>query len=142
MSAGAAALRGRAAAEALMVDTFTPYAPNGSTTGGDGLQVPAYTTKTATVGKTQSRSMQSEVGHRMVRVGDVERPVLEAGLHIPMTALVPVAGDQGVGWEYVCTAVGVGSDPALVGRRWLVVSVASKTFQTSRRLDVVEVTSP
>lgn len=144
MSASAAAARGRAAATALMVDTFTPYAPNGYATV-DGLEVPVFITKTATVGKVQSRGAGLGAGNdtsaRSVRIGGVDRPVLEGALHIPLTALVPVAGDPGVGWEYVCTAVGSGADPAGLNRRYLVVSVPTKTFMTARRLDVVEVTA-
>jgi hypothetical protein len=52
---------------------------------------------------------------------------------------VPTAGDQGIGWEYLCTAVGAHDDPTLLGRRFLVVNAPAKSFATARRLDVVEV---
>jgi hypothetical protein len=52
---------------------------------------------------------------------------------------VPTAGDQGIDWEYLCTAVGAHDDPTLLGRRFLVVNAPAKSFATARRLDVVEV---
>ena len=142
MSARTALLRGQLAAEALMGDTFTAYSPNGTTTV-NGLKVPAYANQGSTPGKVQAGSQQGgDTNTRTVTVGGVERPVIESGLHLPIDAPVPVAGDRGRGWEYVCTAVGAGSDPELVGRRYLVVGVPAKSYATARRLDVVEVPAP
>lgn len=139
MSIGSALLRGRLAAEAEMTLTFTPYSPNGYTTV-SGLEVPAYASHTSTRGKVQGGSASTtDTVTRYVTIGGVERPVLAGGLHIPISATVPKAGDQGVGWEYLCTAVGTYDDPALLNRRYLVVSVPAKSFATARRLDVVEV---
>lgn len=136
---------GRAAAEARMQDTFTAYSPNGTTVVG-GLEVPAFklepftATSAGTPGKVQgSSAATTDPATDFVLVGGVRRPVMRAGLHIPISAPVPVAGDQGVGWEYECAAVGSLSDPSLVGRRFLVVNVPAKSFATARRLDVVEV---
>lgn len=124
-----------------MTLTLTPYEPASKTTNGDGYLVDGYTAKTPTVGKFQSPSSQGkDTPTRSVRIGDVARPVLVAGLHIPIGSLVPKAGRQrGIGWEYVVTAVGQADDPALLGRRFLVVEVPAKSFATARRLDVVEV---
>lgn len=122
-----------------MTLTLTPYAPNGFTTV-SGLEVQAYTTHTATSGKFQGGSASTaDAATRTVTVGDVARPVLAGGLHIPIAATVPKAGEQGKGWEYAVTAVGPDDDPALLGRRFLVVSVPAKSFATARRLDVAEV---
>lgn len=122
-----------------MTDRFTVYSPNGYTTV-DGLEVRAFTTEGTTLGKVQASSAQSgDTATRTVTVGAVSRPVLSGGLHIPISADLPVAGDPGVGWEYECTAVGDVSDASLVGRRYLVVGVPGKSFATARRLDVVEV---
>jgi hypothetical protein len=122
-----------------MVDTFTAYSPNGKTTV-SGLEVQAYANEGSTRGKVQGGSASvADTASRTVQIGGVARPVLTGGLHIPISADLPVAGTQGIGWEYECTAVGADSDPSLVGRRWLVVSVPAKTFATARRLDVVEV---
>jgi hypothetical protein len=131
---------GRIAAEALMTLTLTAYRPNGFTTNADGLQVRAYASEGTTPGKVQGASSSTaDAGTRFVTIGGVARAVMVAGLHIPISATVPTAGDQGIGWEYAVTAVGPDDDPALVGRRFLVVGVPAKSFATARRLDVVEV---
>ena len=135
MSSASAIAQGRAAAEREMADTFTAYAPNGTTTDADGYHVPAFASQGSTKGKIQGPSSQArDTNARTVRVGDVERPVIEGGLHIPIGATVPA-----IGWEYACTAVGALSDPSLAGRRYRVVDVPAKTFATARRLDVVQV---
>ena len=85
--------------------------------------------------------LRYDSGTRYVNIGGVERPVIDGGLHIPLSAPVPVASEQrGQGWEYEVTALGPADDPALLGRRYLVISVPAKSFATARRLDVVEVT--
>ena len=134
MSAGTAAARGRAAAADLFIDTFTAYSPNGTPPDANGYEVPAFTSQGTTPGKVQARTRQGDTNVRTIRVGDVDRPVLEGGLHIPLSATVP-----SVGWEYVCTAIGSLSDPALLNRRYRVVDVPAKTYATARRLDVVQV---
>lgn len=129
----------RSEAEAAMTLTFTAYSPNGYTTV-NSLKVPAYTDRGSTPGKVQGGAVSTrDPVSRTVVVGGVERPLLEGGLHIPLSAPVPRGGDQGVGWEYLCTAIGPLDDPALLDRRYLVVSVPAKSFATARRLDVVEV---
>lgn len=123
-----------------MTLTLTAYSPNGFTTDGDGLQVRAYASEGTTPGKFQGpSSSNADAGTRSVTVGGVSRTVMVAGLHLPITADLPVAGDQGVGWEYAVTTLGADEDPALSGRRFLVVGVPAKSFATARRLDVVEV---
>lgn len=126
-------------AESLMTLTLTAYSPDGDTLDPDGFEVPAYTAEGTTPGKVQSGS-GDDTSTRYVRIGDIERPVLAGGLHIPIDAPIPVASEQrGQGWEYVVTAVGPADDPALLGRRYLVVGVPAKSHATARRLDVVEV---
>lgn len=126
----------RAEAVATFTDTFAAYSPGGSTTDADGFEVPGWTDEGSTVGKVSGRSRESDTDTRMVTVGGVERPVVSGGLHIPLTASVPA-----IGWEYVMTAAGPVTDPALVGRRWRVVDVPAKSYATARRLDVVEVSA-
>lgn len=116
-----------------MADTFTAYAYEWTTV--DGLDEQTWTPQYDTAGKVSGRSMQGDTNTRTVTIGDVERPVVEGGLHIPLTATLPA-----IGWEFECIAVGPASDPALLGRRWRVVDVPTKSFATARRLDVVEVT--
>lgn len=135
----AATRRGRAAAEALMTLTMAAYAP-GRGTGAGGQDVTVYTPKGSTPGKVQASSAQGgDTATRTVRIGNAERPVLVGGLHIPVSAPLPTAGEYGVGWEYEVTAVGAAGDPTLLGRRYLVVGAPAKSFATARRLDVVEV---
>lgn len=122
----------RAEAEATMVDTFAAY--SFTTAKVDGFEQNQWTLQTTTVGKLSGRSQQGDTNTRTVTVGGVERPVVDGGLHIPLSADLP-----SIGWEYVCTATGPLSDPALLGRRWRVVDVPAKSHATARRLDVVEV---
>lgn len=130
---------GRQLAEAFMTDRFTAYSPNGFTTV-SGIKTQQYADEGSTLGKVQGGSQAvADTAIRYVTVGGVSRPVIEGGLHIPVSAPVPTAGDRGVGWEYECTSVGAVSDASLVGRRYLVVNVPAKSFATARRLDVVEV---
>lgn len=126
-------------AESLMTLTLAAYEPGGETIV-NGLKVEGYTPKGSTFGKVQGGSSTSkDTVDRYVTVGGVERPVLNGGLHIPISATIPRAGASGVGWEYQVTAVGPHDDPALLGRRYLIVSVPMKSHATARRLDVVEV---
>lgn len=124
----------QARAQTLMQDTFTAYAP-AAWEKVDGLDVEVQQEQYATVGKVAGRSRQGgDTSSRTVSLAGVESPVLEGGLHIPLSAGLPE-----IGWEFVCTAVGGASDSSLVGRRWRVVDVPAKSFATARRLDVVEV---
>jgi hypothetical protein len=138
VSAADAVLAGRAAAEAEMVDTFAATSTGWTTV--DGMDVKGDIAQGSTPGKVQAGSRDgSDTATRMFSVGGVDRPILMGGLHIPISAPVPAAGDRGVGWEYTCTATGPATDPAQLGKRFLVVSVPIKTYATARRLDVVEV---
>lgn len=130
----------RQQAESLMTLTLTAYSPAGSTTDADGYKVQAYADEGETPGKVQGGAQAGkDTPTRHVRIGGVERPVLSAGLHIPISAPIPVASEQrGIGWEYVVDSVGPVDDPALLGRRYLVVGVPAKSYATARRLDVVE----
>lgn len=121
--------------------TLAVYEPAGTTTDADGYEVLAYTSRGSTFGKVQGSSQSTrDAATRYVTIGAVKRPVLESGLHIPIDALVPVAGEQrGIGWEYEVTGLGSADDPALFGCRYLVVAVPAKSYATARRLDVVEV---
>ena len=140
MSLEASLAAGRASAELLMTLTLTPQAPTDTTEiDPDGFEVPVFTAQSPHVGKVQSGSQAGgDTTTRYLSIGGVERPVLAAGLHIPISAPVPVASEQrGQAWEYVVTAVGPVDDPALLGRRYMVVGVPAKSFATARRLDVI-----
>ena len=117
-----------------MADTFTAYGlPEWTAT--DGIEAESRVAQYDTRGKVSGSSAQSaDTYTRLVTIGGVERPVLQGGLHIPITAALPADG-----WEFECVEVGPDSDPSLVGRRWRVVSTPAKSYATARRLDVVEV---
>lgn len=132
----------RQQAESLMTLTLTPQVPTGDTTvDGNGYEVPEFTPQATHKGKVQAGSRDGDdPTTRSVSIGGVQRPVFSGGLHIPIGAPVPVASEQrSQAWEYVVTAVGAADDPALLGRRYMVVGVPAKSFATARRLDVVEV---
>lgn len=131
----------RALAESLMTLTFQAYEPQGwgNVNGVDQL---LFNEKAQTPGKVQRPGNRGKdpMTHT-VTIDNVERPVLDAGLHIPLSAELPKVGlERGQGWEYECIAVGDMDDPALLGRRYMVVNVPAKSYATARRLDVIEVT--
>ena len=125
---------------------LTAYSPNGTTPDADGYEVQDYIDEGWTPGKVQGGSQSGkDTPTRYVSVGGVERPVIQGGLHIPLDrfifdhSLLIVAGEQrGLGWEFEVTETGRYDDPGLLGRRYLVVEVPSKSFATARRLSVVE----
>ncbi len=129
----------RARAESLMTLTLAAYAPAGLVN-----DEPAFTPQGQTFGKVQGGAASTrDTVTRTITVAGVARPIMEGGLHIPISADVPVAGlDRGKGWEYEIADIGEFDDPALLGRRYLVVNVPAKSYATARRLDVVEVPSP
>lgn len=130
----------RQQAESMMTLTLTAFSPNGTTTDADGYEILAFNPEGSTPGKVQGGSQGKDTPTRYVNIGGVERPVLNAGLHIPISAPVPVASEQrGIGWEYEVQSIGALDDPALLGRRFLVVEVPMKSKATARRLSVVEV---
>ena len=122
--------RFRAEAEGLMGDTFAAYSEGFVVV--DGLEEPGWTLQYETRGRVVGQSRNADAESRTVTVGGVEREVLQGGLHIPLSAALPA-----IGWVFVCTAVGAGSDPALVGRKWRVQDVPTKSYATARRLDVI-----
>ncbi|RNL63645.1 hypothetical protein EFK50_07840 [Nocardioides marmoriginsengisoli] len=126
-----------------MTLTLTPQAPMDPpsfTTDPDGFEVPAFNTQSPHAGKVQSGTQAgSDTPTRYVKVAGVDRPVLAAGLHIPVGAPIPVASEQrGQATEYVVSGLGQADDPALLNRRYMVVGVPAKSFATARRLDVIQ----
>lgn len=117
------------------------FEPNGMSKDDDGFDVLDFIDHGTTCGRIQSLSTGGrDVSARYVEIGGVERPVLVAGLHLPLSASLPAAGhERGIGWEYLVESVNGLADCELLGRRYLVVEVPAKSFATSRRLDVVEI---
>lgn len=138
MSAASLIARGRAAAEREMTLTLEAFSTAADEV--DGMLTEVDVSHGTTKGKVQSGSLAGDdTATQMVTVGGIPRPILHGGLHIPISAPVPVAGEQGQGWQYEVTAVGPHDDPALLGKRFLVVSVPAKSKATARRLDVAEI---
>lgn len=137
----------QAHALSTMTLTLTAYSPTDEpTTDADGYEVQGYANEGTTPGKVQSGSQAGSDGQtRYVNIGGVDRPVVEGGLHIPLDrfifdGLLIVASEQrGRAWEFEVESVGPADDPALLGRRYMVVGVPAKSFATARRLDVVQV---
>lgn len=134
MTATSTLLRGRRAAEALMLDTVTVTRadPGATTTDPEsGQVVPASTTIYTGVGKIQS-SQRSLA--RPAMVGEAERYVTHLELHLPVSA-------TGVAADDIATVTASTLDPDLVGCVFHVRELAHKTFLTARRFEIIEVTS-
>ncbi len=142
MSANDLVMRARVLAESLFQDTFMAYAPGGTAEDERGMEIPGYDDRGAVLGKVAGTSRQSrDTAARTIRIGNVDVTVIEAGLHIPVSAPVPDSGQYGVGWEYELIEPGPMTDPALKGTRWLVVSAPSKSYMTARRFDIAQIPS-
>lgn len=132
----------QARAEGLMLDEFDVYSPDpdGETTDAEGFAVPGYMPEAPVMGRIAGPSAQSrDTNTRTVTIGGTERPVVEGGLHIPISADAPAAGEYGAGWEYELVNLGPTTDPSLLYSRWLVVDAPAKSAATARRLDVVRI---
>jgi len=116
-----------------MTLTLAWYSPTGDVKVVDRMEVPEFTSEGETVGKVQG-TISADTQTRMVRVGGTERPVLEAGVHIPLTTFLPDTD-----WECVVTELGDYDDPTLLGRCYRVVDDRAKSLATARRLNVVQV---
>jgi len=133
----------RRQAESMMTLTLAAYSPTGLTKDADGYDVPNFTFEGQTFGKVQAGAQAGgDTPTRYIKIGGTDRPVLAGGLHIPIAAKLPNPGEErgqvGGAWEYVVLAVGSDADIALLGRRYMVVSVPVKSYATARRLDVIE----
>jgi hypothetical protein len=131
LNPGPALLRGRAAAEALMVDACTIQHRTGQTTDGElGRVTPTYATVYTGKCKIQRAAAAvspTDVGQASLLVGQLE-------VHVP-ASVTGVVGDDRV------TITASVLDPALVGAVYTVRGIPEKTFLTARRLAVIEVTS-
>lgn len=141
MSAQGAVIRGRRAAESLMTLTLRWYRPDGYLPDGpNGVEQLQFLDLGTTPGKVQGpTSSQADAATTFVKVGEVDRPLMRSGAHIPIGAFLPKAGEHGRGWECVVESAPAPADPSLVGRRYRVHNVPAKSSATARRLDVVEV---
>lgn len=133
MTAASVLARGRAAAEALMVDACT-IADTTSLITDDltgqvvATRAPVYTGKC----KVQT-SGSGALGDR-TDVGEVALVVLRLELHLP------VLGSENVHRGGLVTITASVTDAALVGRTFRVRDLTHKTWLTARRLQIEEVT--
>jgi hypothetical protein len=134
VSAASALARGRAAAEALMVDTCTIERPTARTPDRkNGVVTTTYTTvytgqcKLNYVGDVTPGPQQREVA-------EAHLAVLTPTLHLPMSATGLAEGDR-------VTITASQHDPELVGKVLRLQGPHHGSFQTARRLMCTEVTS-
>ena len=129
MSAQTAIVRGRRAAEALMVDTCTIRRRTGETTDNDGNITPTF----STVHSGRCRMQQPNAQAREQDVGEASLQMLRFELQLPMS-VVGVQPDDVV--EMTDSL-----DPDLVVRQFVVRGLSHKTHAVMRRLQVEERTS-
>ncbi len=128
MYATSAVMRGRAAAERLMIDTCDILRRTGETTDPDtGDVVPVY----AQVYTGKCRVQQADVLGQTDDLGEDAIVRVRHTLQLPMS-VVGVEIDD----EAQITASPL--DPDLLGRTWLVRGLAHKTHATARRIHIEE----
>lgn len=131
MSALIAARQGQAAAERNMVDACTVQHLLGESEGAGGVITATYGAAFYT-GKCQVQ-IKSDAGQG-TDVGEAYRIVTRRIVKLPMSVTGVVEGDR-------ITITAAALDAALVGKVYTVRDIEAKTFQTARRLTVLEVTS-
>jgi len=132
MSVESALARGRAAAEALMVDQCVVEEVTGATTDPDSGEV-TDTVEQVYAGKC--RVQQAAPSASDQRVGEADLLMLTRVLQLP------VMTSAGVRAGHLVRITACVSDPDLVGRRFVVRAEFAKSHATSRRLGISEATS-
>ena len=132
MSAASAMLRGRVAAEALMVDTCTVTRLAGQPTDGAGHVIKTYTT--VYTGKCKIQRQPRPANARTATIGEAEEFLTRLELHVP-TTVTAIASDD------IVTVTASAYDAALVGRLFHVRALAHKSLTTAHRFGLEEVTS-
>lgn len=136
----------RADAESLMDLCLGAYQP-GTVLDDNDRKVPGHTFVGECIGKLQGSSASArDAADRTVRIGGVERPVLIAGLHIPICDFITdgfldivASEDPLAAWQFRVHR-SRSTDHSLVGRWYQAVGIVpAKSIATARRLDVAEV---
>lgn len=131
MTAISTTLRGRLAAEALMIDTVTIEHRTGESTNTDtGVITPTYSTVYSGAAKVGQSATPSGAPRDL---GEASITYIHLVVHVPMSVTGVQVNDR-------VTVTASTLDPALVGRVFVVRSIGHKTFQTARRFDVEEAT--
>lgn len=133
MSATSALLRGRVAAERLMLDTCTVKRLSGQVNTPDtGQVVNTYTTVYS--GKCKVQQADRSGVARPQSVGEAEVFMSRLQLHLPISA-------TGVTSDDIATITASALDPDLVGKVFHVREPSAKTFLTARRFGIEQVAS-
>lgn len=127
----AALARGRAAVQALMVDTCTITRVTGSSTD-PGTGVVTETTTEVYAGRCRVQGSKAGQGVRM-DPGETSVVMLRLEVQLPMSVVGLAEGDE-------VTVTASVHDEDLVGCRFRIHDLAHKTHATSRRVLVTEVT--
>lgn len=130
MTISSALARGRAAAEARMVDACTVQRKTGESEGPGGVISPTWSQVYAGKCRVQVRT---EAGSP-ADVGEASVIITRHEIHLPISAVGILEGDQ-------VTMTAATYDPDLVGRTYAVRDVLTKSEATARRVTAVEVSS-
>lgn len=133
MAAISALLRGRRAAEKLMIDQCIVRRVTGKTQGPGGVLTPVttvlYEGKCRLMVRTRER-----LGGSWVEAGEAQVIASRLELHIPTSAPEVQEGDR---VEMVSSTL----DPLIAGKVFVARDSMVKTFVTARRITVIEVSS-
>lgn len=128
MSRESVLARGRAAAEAGMVDSCTIRRVTSSTSDPDtGVETPTW----AQLYAGQCRVQQATAQAQREDIGEDHLLLLRLEVQLPMTVVGLEVGDE-------ITVTAAASDPDLPGRVFLVHDLAHKTDATARRVQCIE----
>jgi hypothetical protein len=129
VSAISTTLRGRLAAEKLMIDSVTIRHQTGEATDPDtGVITPTLSTVYSGAAKVGQSAVPSGSPRDL---GQASVTLIHLTVHVPMSV-------TGVKVDDLVTVDASTLDPALVGRVFRVTSIGHKTYQTARRFDVQE----
>lgn len=130
MSIESALARGRAAAEALMVDACTIRRVTGATSDPDtGDETPTYLTPDPYTGKCRIQAQLAQAQRE--DVGEDHLLLLRLEVQLPMSVVGLEVGDE-------VTVTASAHDSDLVGRVFRIHDLMHKTHATSRRVQVIE----
>lgn len=131
MSATTTTLRGRAAAEALMVDACTIKRATGTSTNDTtGVVTPTY----STIYSGKCRIQQTVPVSKPHEVGQAAVWLQRSVLQIPMAAAPALSDD-------LVTVTSSVLDPNLAGTTYRIRDLGAKTHMTARRYQIEQVTS-
>lgn len=131
MSAASVTLRGRQAAEAMMLDAVTVQHQTGAATDGEtGAVTPTY----STVYTGKAKIQQASPASTPTVIGEASLFVGQMTLHLPVTTATAAVGPDDLVTVTTCVL-----DPSLVGTTFRLRGPAHKSYATARRFPMVEV---